>query len=402
MKLRMPYIPVKVATYKSYIIDHKLPILVGIAIFLLLMVFVTNYIYIKKNSDNDSDNSTIDGINATTNVTVYSGSCSDCHNKSLSRSGVDTNKCNVCHMEAPHGNPRPPSTYNDMGVRKTIHLQHSSSVTNQKGCQGCHAPPACNKCHSGHISTPEFNISKNCQECHGGFPEPRGHQEQRSTFKKSVHSWMGRCNTCHKGTDLRFKNLATYNLSNSSQLCSDCHSAQYKDATHYATRNVSGNIIEDKKCVDCHNPHTGPGAETSLIEPSSLQSNIDKLVDILANNAAWVVLILLLICSIIIEYIFRPKEGNIILSKGLKVEHNKLNARSIRITSTQKLNSSMLRELTDILDNNGIELLGISAGNEETVLFISVTKDKRKDLIERVRSISGILKAEYTKDYDIR
>lgn len=390
----------RLAIYKSYLIEHRLPILAGIVIFLLLMVFVTDYLYVKK----DSDNSTIGNItdNATKNVTVYRGSCSDCHNKSLSRSGVDTNRCDVCHMQVPHGDPKPPSTYSDMGPRKTIHLRHSSSSTNQKGCQSCHSVPACNKCHSGHISTPEFNVSKTCQDCHGGFPEPRGHQEQRFTFKKSVHSWMGRCNTCHKGTDLRFKSLATYNLSNSSQLCSNCHSIQYKDITHYATQNVSGIIIEDKKCVDCHNPHTGPGAETPLVESPPLLSNIDKLVDILTNNAAWTVLIILLICSVIIEYIFRPKEGNIILSKGLKVEHNKLSARAIRITSTQKLSTSVLRELTDILDNSDIELLGISAGDEETVLFISVTRDKRKNLIERVRSVSGILKAEYTKDYDIR
>lgn len=400
MKLHMPYIPVKVAIYKSYITDHKLPIMVGIAIFLLLMVFVTDYLYVKK----DSYNSTLEDFvsNATTNVTVYSGSCSDCHNKSLSRSGVDTGRCSICHMEAPHGNPKPPSRFSDMG-KKTVHKEHSSGVTNQRECQGCHAPPACNKCHAGHVSTPKFNVSKTCQECHGGFPEPRGHQDQRYTFKNSAHSWIGRCNTCHKGTELRFKSLVTYNLSDSSQLCSNCHSAQYKDTAHYTKNNVSGIIIEDKKCVDCHNPHTvGAGAELPLVESSTLEKKLDDIIDIIVNNAAWTVLIILLICSIIIEYIFRPKEGNIILSKGLKVEHSKSRARSIRIMSSQKLSSSIIRELTCVLDKNNVDLLGISAGDEETVLFVSVAKKDREKVVEDIISISGILKAEYTKDYDIR
>lgn len=402
MKWNMPRLKhVRLATYKSYFIEHKLPIMVGVMIFLLLMVFVTDYLYVKR----DSDNTTTDNVtgNFTKNVTVYSGSCYDCHNKSLSRSGVDTNRCNICHMQAPHGDPKPPSRYSDIGIRKTIHLQHSSVTTTQRECQGCHAPPACNKCHSGHVSTPEFNVSKNCQGCHGGFPEPRGHQEERFTFRKSAHSWMGRCNTCHDRTDLRFKSLATYNISDSSQLCSNCHSTQYKDTAHYTKNNVSGTIIENKKCVDCHDPHTvGAGAELPLVEPSSIKSFVDNIIDTLTNNATWTVLIILLMCSIIIEYLFRPKEGNIILSKGLKVEFDKSKARSIRITSSQKLSSSIIRELTGVLDRNNVDLLGISAGNEEAVLFISIEKNDRKKVIEGIRSVSGILKAEYTKDYDIR
>ena len=66
------------------------------------------------------------------------------------------------------------------------------------------------------------------------------------------------------------------------------------------------------------------------------------------------------------------------------------------------MNSYILWELTDILDKNGIELLGISAGNEETVLFISVARKDKEKVIEDIRAISEVVKAEYTKDYDIR
>lgn len=395
----LPKIRVKVATYKSFIVANKLLILIGTAIFLLLISFYIDYQYA-----NTDSNSTIDGIideTSTVNVTVYGDNCYSCHNKSLSRSGVDTGRCGTCHEQAPHNNPEPPGRFSDIG-RKTIHIEHTRSVTNQKSCQGCHAVPACNSCHSGHASTPEFNVSKTCQECHGGFPEPRGHKEQRLAFKESAHSWMGRCSACHQGTELKFKTLATYNLTNSSQLCSNCHVVQYKDTSHYSASNVGGIIIENRKCVDCHDPHVGLKPKIALGIPSSVTIGINNIFNILVNNAAWTVLIIILICSIIIEYIFRPQKGNIILSKRLRVEHSKLNARAIRITSSQKLSSSILYELTDVFDRNNIELLGISAGNDETVIFANITKKDKKKIIEDIISISGILKAEYTKDYDVR
>lgn len=388
------------ATYKSYITTHKLPILAGVAILLLLMVFYTDYLYMKR----DTNYTIEDIVNDTSivNVTVYGDNCYSCHNKSLSRSGVDTNRCNVCHMQAPHNDPKPPSTFSDMGARKTIHIQHAGGVTSQRECMSCHGTPACNRCHPGHVSTPEFNISRTCQECHGGFPEPRGHQEQRSTFKQSVHSWMGRCNTCHQGTELKFKTLAVYNLTNSSQLCSNCHSMQYKDTGHYPVSNVSGTIVEDKRCVDCHDPHVSSGAKIALEIPSSVKTGIGNIVNILVNNATWTVLIIILVCSVIIEYIFRPKKGNVILSRRLSVEHDKSRARAIRVKSSQKLSPSVLRGITDVLDKNNVELLGISAEKEETILFISVIKKDRAKLVEDIQSINGIVKAEYTKDYDIR
>lgn len=385
------------AIYKSYISTYKLPILVGTAIFLLLVVFYADYLNLQGDSNLDLNSKLEDNV---TNVTVYSGNCDSCHNKSLSNSGVDTSKCNVCHMGAPHGDPKPPSRYNDIG-KKTIHKQHSGSATNQKGCLNCHASPTCNRCHPGHTSTPEFNVSRTCQECHGGFPEPRGHQEQRSTFKESVHSWMGRCNTCHKGPELKFKTLAIYNLSNSSQLCSNCHSAQYNDPNHYSVSNASGIITEDKKCVDCHNPHAGLKPKFAL-DMSSIKTGTDSIINILVENAAWTVIIIILISSVMLEYIFRPKKGNIILSKRLRIEYDKSKARAIRIKSSQKLSASILRDITNVLDKNNVELLGMSADKEETILFVSAIKKDRAKIVEDIKSINGILKAEYTKDYDIR
>lgn len=381
------------AKYKSYFDAHRLPIFVGAAIFLILVVFFTNYQYFMSGTNTTLGNESV-------NVTVYKGECSSCHNKSLSSSGINKAGCASCHQQAPHGDPKPPSRFNDEG-KKTIHSRHSSG-SNQKYCQSCHVIPTCNRCHAGHVITPDFNISRVCQDCHGNFPDPLGHQDQRLTFKDSAHSWMGRCTTCHKGNELGFKSLSTYSLANSSQLCHNCHSAQYNDPKHYSMQNVSGNMVENKKCVDCHNPHAVLGGGFTLSVPSGVKTGFNGLIEIIINNAAWVVLIIILIMSSVIEYIFKPQKGNVILSKGLKVEYDQSKARSIRITSHQKLNSSVLRELTNILDENNIELLGISAGNEETVLFISAEAKDREKVIVDLRSVSGILKVGYTKDYDNR
>jgi hypothetical protein len=323
--------------------------------------------------------------------------CTRCHNSNITYSGIVRERCRYCH-DSSHGLPSgDPSRFEDLG-RYTVHIEHGGAISN-KGCQSCHGIPACNRCHNGHSGIPDINISKNCVNCHGGLPVPKGHNEERNIFKEGSHKWMGRCNTCHLQSELKFKELATYDRENSSQMCSNCHSKQYKDPSHYKIENG----IEKQSCVSCHNPHSPATVAFSLEALSNVKSTLGGMVTYLSEHMGFVALFVLLGLSVIFEYVFRPKKGQVIFSKSLKIEQDKTKARTIKIILSQLFDSSVINQITDILNNNNAKIIGISAGNNEAIIFISRDKkDNDKNIISRIRSISGVSKAEYSKDYESR
>lgn len=399
------------------LVIYKYVIIVILAIVILDTSYLLGYI---GNDDRGDDHFSVDNVNSGDNDSItgdisslvsrtsvndtiintssFKQRCSNCHNISMTSSGVNTGNpgCHSCHGgEHPSEGESEPSRYNDAGPRRTIHNEHTKSGNQQ--CVQCHSPPACTKCHNGHVGIDNFNVSKDCKTCHMGLPNPIGHSEERTTFKSSMHSWAT-CDTCHKKAEFGFKDLATYSFDNSSQLCANCHSKQYKDSGHY----IINDGKEEKRCIDCHNPHSYGEPTFSLKGIEGISTVTDNITGYLNNNMGFVGLFALLVLSAIFEYVFRPKKGQVILTKHLKIEHDKSKARTIKI-SLGSFDHHIVNQITDILDINNAEIVGISAGNNEAIVFISRDKkDNDKNIIKNIRSISGVLKAEYSKDYEVR
>lgn len=395
------------------IVTYKLAILFGLAIILIAVALFANFSPTSKITKDVSNLTNISNvsdqiINQTANQTInqvinYNGRCQDCHNRQLSVSGVDRDGCYGCHSDA-HGS-KAPSRYNDI-TGSTVHSKHSSPNTNQEICAQCHTVPSCDYCHSGHgKSILDINTRNNCQSCHGSLPDPRGHPDQRSTFDDSMHGWMGKCNTCHDQNKdkLGFKNFGTYNRSNtteSSLLCATCHSKQYDNTNHP----IGVKENDRGKCVNCHNPHERPIKEGYLPKIGfSILQFIKDVGKVIGDNLGIVLIIIVFICSILFEYFFKPKPGNVILSKTLRVEHNKSKARAIKLTTDKPLNR-VLTNINDILYRDNADLIGVSGNDKDIVIFVSIGGDKenKENLIKDLRSIEGISNVEYSDEYEVK
>ncbi|VVB92524.1 Cytochrome c7 c [uncultured archaeon] len=388
----------RLAIYKNLVI-----------VLLMIVVFDTSYFsgYLGRNSENIKNDSITEDISSIVNYTSanetllndtsFKQSCSNCHNSNTTYSGVNREWCARCHA-SDHALPSgEPSRYNDQGTN-TIHKEHTGKM-GTRGCESCHGVLACKSCHGGHSGIIDINTSRNCQNCHGGLLQPNGHNEERDTFKKGSHNWMIRCDTCHAGTNLKFKELAMYDGTASSQMCGNCHSKEYKDPSHYVIQNG----IEKQKCIDCHNPHSPAGTNFSFDIIPSAQNEIDNISQFLKDRTIFVGLFLLMMISSVFEYAFKPKKGHVILAKHLKIEHDKSKARTIKISLSQPFDSAILNTVNDIINKNNAKSVGISAGNDEAIIFISRDKkDKDRNIIKEIRSIPGISKAEYSKEFEIR
>lgn len=377
------------------IIEYKIVIF-----FLLVIVIFAIAIFQPSTRDTNANMSNLTNIS----IINYTGNCSNCHNNVIP-SGVDANKCGGCHTEG-HGSKQP-SRYTDKGI-DTIHYKHSVVTTTQELCLNCHGPPACNRCHKGHVDY--SNVSKrqfleilkktlNCQECHGTLPDPRGHEEQRSSFYDSMHGWMGKCNTCHDRDEnkLRFKDIDTYNRTNKSEsalLCSKCHSKQRNEEHPIGVKNSDKGI-----CVNCHNPHGEPKKEF-IPRFSFIIETTNKITKGIEDNAFILIIIIFLILSVAFEYATRPKEGNILLSKTLRIEHNKLKTKAIKLKVDGPL-SHILNNINDILSTNNAELIGMSGDRNDVVIFVSIDGDSIS-LLKDLGSIKGISSAEYSEEYEVR
>lgn len=335
-------------------------------------------------------------------MAAFKQECTNCHNSNITPSGINKDGCARCHENGHNMNGfGGPSRYDDQGI-DTVHGRHAGQMA-AKGCGSCHSIPACNNCHVGHsgLSLIDINISKNCVNCHGGLPEPKGHNEERSMFRTGSHKWMSTCKTCHLQSELRFKELENYSRINSSKLCSNCHSKQYKDTSHNKIENGTEGA-ENHSCVICHNPHSPATAKFSLESTAlSITNKFGNVSGYLSEHLGFVGLFFLLLLSAIVEYTFRPKKGKVILSKNLRMEFDKSKAKTIKISFSQMFDSCIINQMADILNKNNAQIVGISAGNNEAIIFISrEKKDKDKIIINSIRSISGVSKAGYSKDYE--
>lgn len=391
----------RLATYKYVVVVIAAIVFVGMA-YLIGGSNNKNYESIDNGSISEDISFIVNktSINDTVlNDTSFRQECSKCHNSNITRSGISKERCVRCH-DSDHGLPSgEPSRYSDLG-KQTVHKEHVGYINN-RGCTSCHGIPACNSCHSGHRGISDINTSKNCVTCHGNLPESKGHNEERIILKDGSHKWMSRCNTCHLQNELRFKDIAIYDRVNSSQLCGICHSKQYGDTSHY----VKEDGIEKQSCVNCHNPHN-PAKARFTIEVFStttgeIKDKTSEIIEYLDNNKGFVGLFILLILSIIFEHVFGPKKGQVILTKILKIEHGKSKARAIKVSLSQPFDSAVLNDIAEIINGNDAKIVGVSAGNNEVIVFISRDKkDKDKNIIQNIRSISGVSSAGYSKDYE--
>jgi len=329
-------------------------------------------------------------------VEIQPVSCEKCHNQEIekSRVGVNTDLCSSCHESAHNAREgESPSRYYGVDLHgRSIHSSHSGTNT-QAGCIDCHAKPSCNRCHSSH-AIKDRTISGNCQLCHGQLPDPKGHLEQLSTFRKSMHGLMDSCSTCHSNGKLHFKDLTVFEMNESSQLCYICHSKQYTDDKHGA------GIGTSRKCVDCHDPHGEKPKlfDIKLPESGELTSTIK---DLIFHNVVGIILIFLLCATVIAEYALTPKEGKIVLAKSLRVESEKSQAMAIKVTMEDMSSASnlyVMNRIGNILNRPGITLLGMVTSMKDIILFV---KGANEGLVEQIQTIDGVKSAEYSDDYEV-
>ncbi len=253
-----------------------------------LLIFVITAIFSSVSTAYGDTNST--KSTNSTNITR----CFDCHNDKLA-SGVNTGLCNSCHSNA-HQTVEP-STYSNKDWKRTIHSFHSGT-NNQAGCNSCHSPPACNRCHNGHGS----QDTKDCKRCHGVLPDPKGHDKEASVLQYGKHNWM-KCNNCHQSDQFHFREFS-FAFNESYKLCSVCHSKQANDENHYRSSNYSF-------CVNCHNPHSTSLKESTGLEMPDVRLDVSTVFNsaakVIGDNFVMVMIGLIFIISITAERMFKRK-----------------------------------------------------------------------------------------------
>ncbi len=356
--------------------------------------------------------------------------CKSCHGyvKPLVRIA---NTCVICHDGSDHNDP--PSKR----VRDFVHGDHSRPTRlTQDRCTICHKRNDCTKCHDSHEivknidkQNNELNITRNkivalnvsnCIGCHGNLPTPLGHVDFRSALSKSKHQWMN-CRTCHinnyivgKGNDfgLHFGNLLTVPIEDSIYLCKICHIYQYKklESGDHGT--------PDRKCIDCHNPHTTDftGAKIAIgKEPSINMSTrvgaatdwITTNVPIVKNTTALFVILLIILATVGEYFLSKDEEGKKTAYNTIKIHDNEETLKTLEI----KLKNQNINIVNDILTTNGVVILGMTMTKEEEygdintykyVIFGNITRMiDESAMISEIIALGDVKSAKFTDKYEL-
>ncbi len=380
-----------------------------------------------------------------TSLGVNTEQCKDCHGY-VKPLGRITNDCTNCHDQMDHHDP--PSIRD----RDFVHWKHSQyTFLTQERCTICHYQnPNCTNCHDTHEIVPDANIKNlklnatqetssisnksnvsnklsvsnklnvsNCIGCHGPLPRPLGHSAFRDALAGSKHSWMN-CRTCHlnsyimgKGNnfELHFKDLLTVPIDDSIDLCKICHSLQYNKLQN------SEHGSPGKKCVDCHNPHTTDFRGSEIAAPKetvniskevgSATDWISTNVPIVKNTTALYVIILIILATISEHILSKDEEGKKTAYNTIKVHDSEDTLKTLEI----KLKNQNISVVNDILDANGISILGMTMTKEEEygdittykyVIFGNMTKPIDEDvLIKEIVTNDNVTKATFTDKYEL-
>lgn len=349
------------------------------------------------------------------------GRCKECHEAvEPIPSSIIVKDCNVCH----DNHNMPPPEIRDPG---TVHKKHDAmwGIGSRERCgPSCHKfPPDCTKCHNIHKAIVQKNIS-NCNDCHGKIPQPTGHNDFRDALSNSKHAWMN-CETCHiniyvdnfYGYELRFKDLFSVQINESNLLCKICHSSQYEQLKD----NIHG--TKDKKCVDCHNPHTtkltGPKFQLTPKEtpPVNITTRFESTkkwiitkVPILDNPMVVSIIIIVIIVTIAEYILSRQEEGTKTAYNMIKIQSKEDTLKTLEVRLIDK-NIDIINEM---LEESGINVLGMTMtkekGKEEEngsdiykyVIFADIDKNiNDNDLIDKISSSSNVKSADLTDKYEL-
>jgi len=352
--------------------------------------------------------------------------CKKCHEaiEPISKSNI-IKDCNICHTN----HNMPPRDIRDPEIVHSKHVEIWGIGSREKCGPSCHKfPPECTKCHNIHKT---INISKeisgiknvsNCNDCHGKLPQPKGHTDFLDALLNSKHRWMN-CDTCHINLyddtykyNLRFKDLFSIQINESTELCKICHSSQYerlKEGIHGT---------KDKKCVDCHSPHTttsiGPKFRTVPKEtPANISTSLESTkkwittkVPILNSPIAVFIIIIVMIVTIAEHILSRQEEGTKTAYNMVKVRSKEDSLKTLEV----KLKDNSIDVITDILWKNGVDVLGMTMtkekGKEEDkgldlyiyVIFIDTDiQINDNDLINKISSIGFVKSADITDKYEL-
>lgn len=365
--------------------------------------------------------------------------CKECHGFVKPLDSI-TNDCTICHYQGDHQDP--PSRRD----REFVHGKHAEyTFLTQERCTICHQQrPDCTRCHNSHEIIPGANLQNmkinttqnkssisnksnvqnkwnvsNCIDCHGPLPRPLGHDDFRNALSKSKHSWMN-CRTCHvnsyitgKGNNfgLHFKDLLTVQIDDSTNLCKICHSLQYNKL------NNSEHGSPGKKCVDCHNPHTTDFSGSKIVAPqkainisSQIQSTEDWIttnVPILKNTTALYVIILIILATISEHILSKDEEGKKTAYNTIKVHDNEDTLKTLEIKSK----SQNINIINEILETNGVNILGMTMTKEEEygdiatykyVIFGNIIKSIDENVLtDKIAAVENVKSAKFTDKYEL-
>lgn len=164
-------------------------------------------------------------------------------------------------------------------VSKQVHIYHEGNISILPGypkdidyslrhkeilgdCSTCHAydsnkPPACIRCHSGDHVNSKKGID--CLSCHGKLDSLFNH----NAINLETHNIFGNdsCSMCHSSDKitLELANGNRVSITQSSNLCKQCHSGTYK-------KWMNGNHLSNVECIMCHNPHSPKHVNQTIIE----------------------------------------------------------------------------------------------------------------------------------------
>ena len=334
--------------------------------------------------------------------------CQGCHATVKPMKPPLTKDCLNCHSNHDSGQP----TVTDPDSVHGIH-SHTLKPSARSCGSTCHLGIiTCTNCHNfhergnkpqkgendsiGNITLQYNNVNiTNCISCHGQLPQPKGHDNFRNALSVSKHKWMN-CRTCHindNNFELHFKDLLSISINDSINLCKICHSLQYNELKE--GRHGAGN----KTCIDCHNPHTTQfsGPNFQIIPKITPTINLSTSIDTtMGNTRQWLVknipmlnnpiavfIIILVIVITISEIVLSNKEtGTKIVHNMVKIQENDDILKTLEI----RLKNNEINSVNDILERNGVHILGMTMSKEEGkerasdifkyVIFIDVTKPK--------------------------
>jgi len=132
-------------------------------------------------------------------------------------------------------------------LKQTLKKRYVHPLLKKGECTGCHEPHT-----SSHKSLLTTKDTKLCSSCHQEvLPE-----EARSSHEVVL---QGKCQTCH---DSHGSNNKSILLKSGSALCFDCHKDIEKNVSEVRYSHKS--VVQDKGCLNCHNPHASVKSKALL------------------------------------------------------------------------------------------------------------------------------------------